>query len=40
MKKNYEPPRILTTEKITTRAAACSKGDESCRTNGGPIESA
>jgi hypothetical protein len=40
MKKDYEPPRILMTEKITTRAAACSKGDDTCRISGGPIESA
>lgn len=35
--KTYEPPRILVTEKIITRASTCAKTDESCRTNGGPI---
>ena len=38
-KKKYEPPRILITETLTLRAAACSKGDDSCRANGGPIDS-
>jgi hypothetical protein len=38
MKKKYEAPRILTTEKLIGRAAACAKMDDSCRVNGGPIE--
>jgi hypothetical protein len=38
MKKDYEPPRILTTEKIIGRAATCAKMDDSCRVKGGPIE--
>ena len=37
MKKDYEPPRILMTEVLVGRAAACSKTDDSCRANGGPI---
>lgn len=36
-KKPYETPRILMTETIITRAAVCSKTDDSCRANGGPI---
>jgi hypothetical protein len=39
MKKPYEPPRILMTEKLTLRAAACARADDSCRVNGGPIDS-
>jgi hypothetical protein len=39
MKKTYEPPRILATEKLTGRAVACASGDETCRANGGPINS-
>jgi hypothetical protein len=38
MKKEYEPPRILMTEVLVGRAAACAKGDDSCRASGGPIE--
>jgi len=37
-KKPYEPPRILMTEKIIGRAAACARMDDSCRVKGGPIE--
>jgi hypothetical protein len=38
MKKKYEAPQILTTEKLTGRAAACAKQDDTCRTSGGPID--
>jgi hypothetical protein len=39
MKKTYEKPAIIHSEKIEARATACSKSDESCRTSGGPITS-
>ncbi len=39
MKKPYEPPRILTTEKLVGRAVACASGDDSCRVQGGPLNS-
>jgi hypothetical protein len=39
MKKTYEKPAIVHSEKIEARATTCSKSDESCRTNGGPITS-
>jgi hypothetical protein len=39
MKKTYEPPRILFTEDLTGRAVSCAHGDESCRQNGGPLDS-
>jgi len=39
MKKSYEKPAIIHTEKIEARAATCSKSDEQCRTSGGPITS-
>ena len=38
MKKKYESPRVLTTEKIIGRAATCSKTDDQCRASGGPVE--
>jgi hypothetical protein len=39
MKKPYEKPAIVFTEKITVRATTCISGDEACRANGGPIQS-
>jgi hypothetical protein len=38
MKKVYEKPAIIHTEKIEARATTCSKSDDSCRP-GGPITS-
>jgi hypothetical protein len=39
MKKKYEAPRILTTETLTARAVACASGDDTCRQQGGPLNS-
>ncbi len=39
MKKVYEKPAIIHTEKIEARATSCAKGDEACRVSGGPIQS-
>jgi hypothetical protein len=39
MKKTYEKPAIIHSEKIEARATTCSKSDEACRTTGGPITS-
>ena len=39
MKKPYEKPAIIWTEKIEARAVVCSKGDDTCRVSGGPINS-
>jgi len=38
MKKTYEKPAIIHTEKIEARAVACSKTDDACATRG-PIQS-
>ena len=38
-KKPYEPPRILMTEKLTGRAVTCVSGDDTCRVQGGPLNS-
>jgi len=38
-KKSYEPPRILVIETLAARAVVCSSGDDTCRQNGGPINS-
>ena len=38
MKKTYEKPAIVHSEKIEGRAAACSKSDGACAANG-PINS-
>jgi len=38
MKKNYERPAIVHTEKLEARAVQCSKADDSCAA-GGPIQS-
>lgn len=40
MKKTYERPAIIHTEKLEARAVACMKGDDSCQNGGmGPIQS-
>jgi len=39
MKKIYERPAILHTEKLEARAVACTKADDVCAQNGGPIQS-
>lgn len=36
-RREYFPPRIVHTEKIETRAVACTKADDSCAS--GPIQS-
>jgi hypothetical protein len=38
MKKAYERPAIVHTEKMEARASICSKSDESCASMG-PIQS-
>jgi len=38
MKKTYERPAIIHTEKLEARAVMCMKADESCGP-GGPIQS-
>ena len=38
MKKPYEKPAIIHTEKIEARAVACSKADDAC-TRQGPVTS-
>lgn len=38
MKKPYEKPAIVHTEKIEARASACSKSNDAC-TSQGPITS-
>ncbi len=37
MKKTYEKPTIVHTEKLEARAVACTKADDSC--GAGPIQS-
>ena len=39
MKKNYERPAIVHTEKLEARAVNCAKSDDSCVNAGGPIQS-
>lgn len=39
MKKPYEKPAIVCTEKIESRAAVCVRSNEACRVQGGPIQS-
>jgi hypothetical protein len=39
MKKTYEKPAIIHSEKIEARAVTCTKSDSSCQTTGGPITS-
>jgi hypothetical protein len=39
MKKTYEKPAIIHSEKIEARAVSCAKSDSACQANGGPITS-
>jgi hypothetical protein len=39
MKKIYERPTILHTEKLEARAVTCGKSDDTCASAGGPIQS-
>jgi hypothetical protein len=39
MKKTYEKPAIIHSEKIEARAVSCSKSDDTCATTGGPLAS-
>lgn len=39
MKKPYEKPAVIDTKKLEARAVTCSRSDEACRTNGGPLNS-
>lgn len=38
-KKPYEKPAVVHTEKVTTRATSCNKGNDACDTGGAPIQS-
>ena len=38
MKKNYERPAVIHTEKLEARAVSCNKADDSCN-SGGAIQS-
>jgi hypothetical protein len=37
-RKEYFPPKVVHTEKLTARAVLCSKSDDSCVASG-PIQS-
>lgn len=39
MKKNYERPAIIHTEKLEARAVQCMKADDGCGADMGPIQS-
>ena len=39
MKKNYERPAIIHTEKLEARAVTCSKADDSCAAGGDTVQS-
>lgn len=39
MKKTYERPAIIHTEKLEARAVACSKATDQCAADGGTIQS-
>jgi hypothetical protein len=39
MKKTYEKPAIIHTEKIEARAVTCAKSNDACTTLGGPLSS-
>lgn len=39
MKKTYEKPAIIHTEKIEARAVSCAKADDTCVQSGGPLSS-
>ena len=38
-RSEYSPPRIVHTEKLTSRATVCVKADINCNNQGGPIQS-
>jgi hypothetical protein len=38
MKKSYEKPAIIHSEKIEARAVSCSKSDDACASRG-PVQS-
>jgi hypothetical protein len=39
MKKTYERPAIVHTEKLEARAINCNKASDACNTGGAPIQS-
>jgi hypothetical protein len=39
MKKSYERPAIIHTEKLEARAIMCNKADDGCADTGGAIQS-
>jgi hypothetical protein len=39
MKKPYQKPSIVHTEKLEARAVVCAKADAACDTGGGPVAS-
>ena len=39
MKKTYEKPAIIHSEKIEARATSCAKSNDTCVANGGPSTS-
>lgn len=39
MKRRYEKPAVIHAQPSETRAVTCARGDEACRTHGGPIGS-
>ncbi len=39
MKKTYERPTIVHTEKLEARAVSCTKANDGCATGGQPIQS-
>lgn len=39
MKKTYEKPAIIHSEKIEARATACNKSTDACVSAGGPVTS-
>jgi hypothetical protein len=39
VKKPYEKPAIVQSQRIESRAVSCARGDSSCQANGGPIGS-
>jgi hypothetical protein len=39
MKKAYEKPAIIHSEKIEARATACAKSNDACLTAGAPLQS-
>lgn len=39
MKKTYERPAVIHTEKLEARAITCNKADDACGSTGGSIQS-